>query len=198
MKNTSIANLEQFHFFFVRHAETSWNAQKLCQGQKDIPLNEKGLNEAKTFALQTQRLNIPCIISSPLSRALQTAKAIHDIHSYATLHIIPELAERNWGDLEGISSEQMYEIERLEEEDPSYNCGRGVETRSDFRQRVLRGILKSQKQSPHPLIVSHGRVFMELCTILSIPPVRQLLNCQLVQISPNDAGWEASIIKKEL
>lgn len=50
------------YFFFVRHAETTWNCQKLCQGQKDIPLNEKGLLDAKLFALEIQSANIECVV----------------------------------------------------------------------------------------------------------------------------------------
>ena len=57
-------------FFFVRHAETDWNNRKLCQGQKDIPLNEKGSEEAKVFAGEMAKLDIDCLVSSPLSRAL--------------------------------------------------------------------------------------------------------------------------------
>ncbi len=180
-------------FFFVRHAETNWNHQKLCQGQKDIPLDEKGLLEARAFALETQNVNIACIVSSPLSRALQTAKEIYCIHPSAQFHIIAELAERSWGDLEGMSNEEMYAVERCEEKDSFYTSERGIEPRSVFRARVLRGILEAQKVSPHPLIVSHGRVFMELCHLFGLPLIRQLSNCQLVEIAPTTKGWIANI-----
>ncbi len=103
----SVASIIEKTFFFVRHAETDWNHRKLCQGQQNIPLNEKGLLDAKVFALNHQSLNITCIVSSPLHRALETAREIHHVHSYAEFHIVPELAERCWGSLEGISSEEM-------------------------------------------------------------------------------------------
>lgn len=194
MKKKQNFEIIQKHFFFVRHAQTSWNEKKLCQGQKDIFLNEQGILEAKAFASQTINVNIDCLISSPLIRALQTAKEIHHYHPNAELHTLPLLVERNWGELEGMSSEEMYAIEKLEEEDPLYIPGKGVEPRSAFRERVHHGIVHAQKYSSNPFIVSHGRVFMELCYLLGIPPVRQLRNCQLVKITPNDSKWEAHII----
>lgn len=187
--------IEPKYFFFVRHAETTWNSQKLCQGQKDILLNEKGLLDAKLFAREMQSKNIECIVSSPLSRALQTAKEIHHFHPNAKFHIVAELAERGWGELEGISSEEMYKIEKLEEE-VLYDPQRGVESRYAFRERVLQGIVKAQKYSPHPFIVSHGRVFKELCYLLAMPIIEQLASCQLVKIVTKNSKWTANLIQR--
>jgi len=36
--------------YLVRHGETEWNVKKLIQGQKDIPLNEKGKKQAEKLA----------------------------------------------------------------------------------------------------------------------------------------------------
>lgn len=189
-------NLLREHFYFTRHGQTDWNAQKLCQGHRDIPLNEKGLLEAKTLAAKQRHLEIPCIVSSSLTRALQTAKVIRETHPKAALHIVPELSERGWGSLEGISSEEMYAIEELEEQDPLYNPGRGVEERHAFRSRVLRAIHLAQNHHPHPFIVSHGRVFMELCFILRIAPIRQIPGCQTFEVKPTSDSWIITPLEK--
>lgn len=186
--------IKRKHFYFVRHAETDWNLQKLCQGQNDIPLNKKGQLEAKLFAENCSAFHFECIVSSPLSRALETAKEIHHKHSYASFHIVSELSERNWGLLEGITSEEMYAIERLEEMNPSYSSAQGVESRELFRKRVAQGIAIAQTFHSHPLIISHGRVFVELCYLLDIPPIRQIKNCQLIKIIPDDRSWQIQII----
>lgn len=183
------------YFFFLRHAETDWNNQKLCQGQKDIPLSQKGTQEAKAFATKSVNLNFGCIVSSPLSRALETAKEIHQVHSNACFHVVQELTERCWGLLEGIPSEKMYSIEHLEKIDLSYSPKNGVEPRSVFQQRVIKGISIAQTFHQHPLIVSHGRIFFELCHILDMPPLRQIQNCQLLKIVPIFNTWKIHIMQ---
>jgi uncharacterized phosphatase len=195
-KSKPMSQIAQKHFFFLRHGETDWNNQKLCQGQRDVPLNEKGYQEAKTFAAESTGLNFDCIVSSPLSRALETAKEIHQVHSNALFYVVPELSERSWGLLEGVSSEEMYSIEYLESTDPFYSPGKEVEPRDAFRQRVIRGICIAQSFHQHPLIVSHGRVFFELCHILNIPPVVQIENCRLMKLDPAFNAWKINHMLK--
>ena len=185
-------------FFFIRHAETTWNQKNLCQGQKDIPLSQKGREEAKLLANYLREFQIDCIVSSPLCRALDTAKEIHDLHPNAKFYTVAELSERSWGALEGISSKEMYDIEKLEENDPSYTPGKKVEERHEFRKRIYQGISIAQSYDPHPLIVSHGRVFFEICLILGMPPIRQIPNCQLIEVAPNCNSWHVIFIKKPI
>jgi broad specificity phosphatase PhoE len=192
-KNTQ-SEIAKKHLFFVRHAETDWNDKKLCQGQEDIPLNEKGIRRAKAIAEDLKDKSISCIVTSPLMRAMQTANEIKHFHLNTKLHVVSDLQERNWGELEGISSEEMYAIEKLEEENPLYSPGRGVEQRLEFRKRVLKGFIEAQRYDPHPFVVSHGRVFMELCYILNIPPIRQLANCQIIKLTVNNSSWKANPI----
>lgn len=176
-------------FFFIRHAETEWNQKQLCQGQKDVPLSQKGYEEAKLLANRLREFQIDCIVSSPLRRALDTAKEIYYFHPHAKFYTVSELSERSWGELEGISSKEMYDIEKLEESDPSYTPGKKVEERCEFRKRVHQGLSIALGYATHPLIVSHGRVFVELCFILGIPPMRQLSNCQLIEVALHDNTW---------
>ena len=35
------------NFYFTRHGETEWNVKKKIQGTTDIPLDEKGIQQAK-------------------------------------------------------------------------------------------------------------------------------------------------------
>ncbi|MBX7067001.1 MAG: histidine phosphatase family protein [Parachlamydiales bacterium] len=176
-------------FFFARHGETDWNSRHLCQGQQDIPLNEKGILEAQRLVSESRHLDIPCIVSSSLMRAIQTAKAIQEAHPRATFHVVPELAERCWGGLEGMPSEEMYAIEKLEEQNPLYIVQHGAESRVNFHRRVRYGMSLAQSYHDHPFIVSHGRVFLELCFILGLPPIRQIPSCKIFEIVPVSNKW---------
>ncbi len=61
-------------FWFLRHGETDWNAQGLSQGSIDIPLNATGIAQAAAAAQTLRDRGIASIVSSPLSRARDTAR----------------------------------------------------------------------------------------------------------------------------
>ena len=62
--------------FLIRHGITDWHASKRVLGQRDIPLSAKGLAQASAVAELLEGVPISEVISSPLSRAAQTAEAI--------------------------------------------------------------------------------------------------------------------------
>lgn len=64
--------------YFVRHGETEGNTQKIYQ-QFTTPLSEHGLQQATQLAKRAQHLQYSVIVTSHLSRALQTANIIHNL-----------------------------------------------------------------------------------------------------------------------
>jgi len=60
----------------VRHGETDWNLEGRYQGQADLPLNERGREQAKLLAERLRSERIEAIYASDLSRAYETAKII--------------------------------------------------------------------------------------------------------------------------
>jgi probable phosphoglycerate mutase len=100
-------------FYFVRHGETDWNAERRLQGQLDIPLNEVGrLQSAQCGStlrsLIRARRKVPAdfaFFASPLSRARETMEILRgglDLprEGYA---IEPRLAELSFGRWEGLT-----------------------------------------------------------------------------------------------
>jgi broad specificity phosphatase PhoE len=100
-------------FYFVRHGETDWNAERRLQGQLDIPLNDLGRRQSAQCAstlrgLIAARRSAPAdfaFISSPLSRARETMEILRcglDLprDGYA---IEPRLAELSFGRWEGLT-----------------------------------------------------------------------------------------------
>jgi uncharacterized phosphatase len=157
----------------VRHGETDWNTQGLIQGQTDIPLNDNGLRQAERAAAWfKKRGGWERLYSSPLSRALQTAKIIGAV-TQLTPQIIPGLMERRFGALEGLSLEERERLfpRRLEAEETVP----GLEPRIELKERVLhtwRQIINESQQEKtcapaRIVIVSHGGWMGQLLSFIS-------------------------------
>lgn len=100
-------------FYFVRHGETDWNAERRLQGQLDTPLNDAGRRQSEQCGstlrgLIAARRKTPAdfaFTSSPLSRARETMEILRgglDLprEGYA---IEPRLAELSFGLWEGLT-----------------------------------------------------------------------------------------------
>ncbi len=91
----------------VRHGETDWNRVKRVQGgSSNTPLNDIGREQAKGLAAMLAKEKICAVYSSPLERALVTAKGIAGVHG---LEVItePSLREIEAGELEGVLSSEL-------------------------------------------------------------------------------------------
>ena len=89
-------------FFLIRHGETDWNKQFLLQGREDIPLNEDGIAQAHVTGKALSNIHVDLILSSPLSRAFNTAKIIASYTNNPKIIIEENLIERDFGKLSGL------------------------------------------------------------------------------------------------
>jgi broad specificity phosphatase PhoE len=64
------------HFYVFRHGETDWNAEGRFQGHIDIPLNDRGREQARGLIPRLQPFGVQAILSSDLSRAHETARIV--------------------------------------------------------------------------------------------------------------------------
>ncbi len=62
--------------YIIRHGVTAWNKAKRMQGQTDIPLAEEGIELAVRTGEGMADVPIDVVISSPLIRAVETAKGV--------------------------------------------------------------------------------------------------------------------------
>lgn len=80
----------------IRHGHTDWNRSGRIQGRTDVPLDQ-----AARIELSAKELPPPwdqtALYSSPLSRAVETARLIADREPLT----VPELIEMDWGKWEG-------------------------------------------------------------------------------------------------
>ena len=94
-------------FFIVRHGETDWNSEGRFQGQKDIPLNERGIMQADAVSKRLAGHSFSAVVTSPLSRAKTTAEKIAE-RSFCGRFIVKEaFTEINHGEWEGRLSEEV-------------------------------------------------------------------------------------------
>ncbi len=84
----------------VRHGETEWNRIRRFQGRSDLELNDRGKAQVDSLALTLKEKEIKSIYSSPLLRAVETAKAVNRFHG-ATIEQRDGLMEMDLGDFEG-------------------------------------------------------------------------------------------------
>lgn len=86
--------------YVIRHGQTEWNVLKKMQGSIDIPLNQKGIDQAYETKKRVDNINIDIIYCSPLVRAKQTAEIINEKRNIKVVYD-ERLKERNYGEFEG-------------------------------------------------------------------------------------------------
>jgi len=162
-------------FYFLRHGETDWNKEGRLQGHVDIPLNETGRNQARLSIPILQKYPIDRIISSPLSRALETAQIVNELLQ-KPLIIDERLRERHFGLYEGKTGP---EIDQWKAENPGLilpidpetglTSPPGGETYQQLRDRVfqLKNEILTMHQDESILFVAHGGVYQLLFSALA-------------------------------
>ena len=85
--------------YVVRHGETDWNKNGICQGKTNISLNENGIAQAKVLKDKINVNLIDICYVSPLNRTIETAKII--TNNKLDLIIDDRIVERGFGTLEG-------------------------------------------------------------------------------------------------
>jgi len=92
----------------VRHGETKWNLEGRYQGQIDTELSERGYEQARKLGLALKNVKIDVAYASPLSRAVETARAVANHHGLEVF-IAPGLTEIAHGTWEGLLSSEVKE-----------------------------------------------------------------------------------------
>ena len=87
--------------YVTRHGQTDYNAGDKMQGRIDIPLNEKGISQARETREKVKNVHFDAVYASPLDRAITTASIIGNIEKE---NIIKDerIIEASFGRYEGI------------------------------------------------------------------------------------------------
>lgn len=194
-------------FLFVRHGTTAWVDTQLLHGITDIPLNERGREQASCAASALKDSGAVKMYSSSLSRCVETAQIIGKAAGIEPI-LTNSLVEINFGWLEGkkIRDHDYGEHSKLVElfDHHFFTLVRALsgESKQRFERRVLRGWLEIEKENPSGtvIIVAHSGV---LNTILMHFFNKQFLNgnayhhlnpCSITEVSVG-AGGSAKMIR---
>jgi uncharacterized phosphatase len=146
--------------FLLRHGQTDWNIIDRLQGHTDIPLNETGkkMIEQVAFIFKRNIGDIDYIVSSPLSRAYESALIFSNSLGYKEEIIINELfIERCFGLAEGLLQEE------IKLKFPNFDVPE-MEHEKDVFSRAIQGLnyYNSIYSDVNILIVTHGAVLKTL------------------------------------
>jgi broad specificity phosphatase PhoE len=142
----------------VRHGQTDWNLAGRVQGSTDIPLNDAGRAQAHEAGRRLASSHWDLIVTSPLSRAHETARIIAREIGVAEPLVIDALQERSFGTAEGLTGPELDE-RRGRGEDV-----RGRERRHAVVERVRPALEQLAADYPDAaiLVVTHGGVIGSL------------------------------------
>jgi len=140
------------HLVLVRHGQTDWNVERRIQGTSDIPLNDTGRRQAREAAKLLRREHWDAIVSSPLSRARETAEILSAELGLGEVELVDALQERNYGAAEGLTGAEAEE--RYQGRVP------GRESPQEVLDRVHPALVALAEEHPGKavLVVSHGGV----------------------------------------
>jgi len=148
--------------YLVRHGETDWNAQRRIQGSTDIPLNQMGREQAAATGRLLARRTWDGLFASPLGRAVETATIIGSEIGLPLADTIPAIAERNYGEAEGLNYDQ------IEQRFPGDTPVPGRETHEAVAERVIPALVGLAKSHPGEslIVVSHGGVIRSVLNVV--------------------------------
>jgi len=163
--------------FLVRHGETDFNLTHRFQGRIDIPLNKEGKNQAHALALALKDEPLTAIYSSPLIRAMETARSIKTFHPSSLLFEEEGLTEMDLGEFDGMEAadwgSQHQEFLKTWRTTPSRLKMPGGESLPEVQVRAIDTLERITK--PYPLgstllLCSHNFVNRTIiCHALGLP-----------------------------
>ena len=173
-----------------RHGQTDWNREGRWQGRTDIPLNDRGREQARELAETLREQPVAAIYSSTLDRAYQTALAIARIHDLR-VHRDPRLDEIDQGAWEGMRRDDIVvshpkELERWKSYPIDLRLP-GGETLEEVRERVRAAL-------DDIILLHEGRTICIVAHSVSMAVIKHELQGMslpdALRTLPANASWE--------
>jgi broad specificity phosphatase PhoE len=141
----------------ARHGETEWSRDRRHTGRTDIPLTENGRRQAAVLGGALAGRSFARVLSSPLSRALDTCR---EAGLGDRAELTGDLCEWDYGEYEGITTAE------IRAGLPGWNLWRdgcpGGETAADVGRRADRVIDSLAGLEADAAVFAHGHVLRVL------------------------------------
>jgi len=141
----------------VRHGETQWTRSGRHTGRTDIPLTERGREQAQRIGRVLRDRRFALVLASPLSRALETCR-LAGFGEHAEL--TDDLLEWDYGDYEGRRTDDI-RVTR-----PRWSLWSdgvpGGETADDVAARVDRLVARARAAGGSVALFAHAHVLRVL------------------------------------
>jgi len=189
-----MVGMTQTTFALVRHGQTDWNAQRRLQGSTDIPLNDVGRGQAADAVAVLSGYEWDAIVSSPLSRAAETADLIAAGLGLSVARRVPELTERSFGPAEGLQAGPELDALRTP------GGFRGAESEDEAASRGLAALeaLAGQFSGRRILVVAHGTL-IRVSLSRAIGRTLQSIDNAVLNLAHHHAvdGWQLEYFNGE-
>ena len=160
----------------VRHGRTNWNESRRVQGSSnETVLTPEGETQCRCLAERLQKEPVEAVYSSPLSRAIGTAKMIADGHNLPIIQE-PAFREVECGAMEGAETKEIGSRLQLllkgGSEGELLFKGCGGESLGELRDRAWNAVLQMVQRHPDATIVAVSHYFVIaaiLCAVMNIP-----------------------------
>jgi probable phosphoglycerate mutase len=141
----------------VRHAETEWSRDGRHTGRTDIPLTDGGRQVARALRARLGHRRFALALTSPLSRALQTA----ELAGFGAIaQPCDDLQEWDYGGYEGLTTPQIQAAR------PDWSLWRdgcpGGERAEDVGARADRVLARLEGIDGDAVVFSHGHMLRVL------------------------------------
>jgi len=171
--------------WLVRHGETEWARLGRHTGRTDIPLTDAGREQARAVARRLAGVRFALALTSPVSRAAETAA----LAGYGDVAAVdPDLREWNYGAFEGRTTVD------IRKDVPGWSIWTGPwpdgESVEQVGSRADRVVARIRAADGDAVVFSHGHVLRVLAARwLGLPPASGR-SFALATATISILGWE--------
>src|SRR2546428_38378 len=193
----------------VRHGQSLWNLEDRFTGWIDVPLTDKGREEARRAGKKLKDIRFDVAYTSVLSRAQETLDLILEVLAQQPPVIRDQaLNERHYGDLQGLNKKkttERYGADQVKLWRRSYDTPPpNGEALKNTAERTLpffdRAILGDLQLGKNVLVVAHGNSNRSIVMKLDGLSKEQVIELELGTGVPlvYEIGNQGDVLSKEI